>query len=362
MNETSIVNADVSVTHDQAVLLIINNPDIRFMVRGEPGVGKTALALEIEQRLGILLAMIDVPQMDIGDAAMPVIDHDARVTRYYPNARFRLTEGKPVLIVLDEYTKGGEAIQNMLHPMLEINNPRLGDVSLPNGSIVYMTGNLDTDGVGDGLQQHTRQRIAEIHLSKPTAQQWISGWATRNDVDPLLMAWVDRYPQCLASYVDGMVNEFNFNPANPDDNVVSPRTLALASKVIKQREIYKGKNGSQGLLLAALTGIAGAAFAHSFVSFLKYQDALPSLRSIEEDPMTAIIPPDAGGRAVLTFGLLARANAENFDNILKYFTRMDEEFQVIFSVCLAKEKDKQQFMFRNKGFMQWMVANQDLLG
>jgi len=359
MTTNSIVNANATVTNDEAVLIIKNNPDVKWMIRGEPGCGKTALALALQEQTGYLLSMVDVPNLDIGDTAMPVIDHDARVTRYYPNSRFRLTEGKPVIICLDEFTKGADAVKNMLHPMLEINNPRLGDLPLPLGSIVFMTGNEDTDGVGDGLEQHTRQRIGEIHLAKPNAKQWLV-WASQNKVEPLLMAWVNRYPQCLASYLDGMINEFNFNPANPDDNVVSPRTLALCSKVIKQRDIYKGKG--HRLLLAALTGIAGAPFAHSFVSFLKYQDSLPSIKSIEESPMTAIIPPDAGGRAVLTFGLLARANADNFDNLLKYLGRMDEEFQVIFSVCLAKEKNKQEFMFHNRSFAKWMVENQDLLG
>ena len=42
---------------------------------------------------------IDVPNMDLGDIAMPVVDHDTRVTRYYPNARFRLHEGKPVIVM-----------------------------------------------------------------------------------------------------------------------------------------------------------------------------------------------------------------------------------------------------------------------
>ncbi len=87
MTTTSIVNANVSVTHDQAVLLIKNNPDVRFMVRGEPGVGKTALSLALEEQTGYLLSMVDVPNLDIGDAAMPVIDHDSQVTRYYPNSR-----------------------------------------------------------------------------------------------------------------------------------------------------------------------------------------------------------------------------------------------------------------------------------
>ena len=57
-------------------------------------------------------------------------------------------------------------MKNMLHPLLEVFNPRLGDIPVPEGSIIYLTGNLDTDGVGDGLAQHTRQRVAELIVSK----------------------------------------------------------------------------------------------------------------------------------------------------------------------------------------------------
>ena len=120
-----------AVTLKQAGNLIKTNPETRFLLRGEPGIGKSSLLKDIAEGLGYEYAYIDVPNMDLGDIAMPVIDHETKTTRYYPNARFKVHEGKPVVIMLDEFTKGADPVKNMLHPMLEKANPRLGDLSLP---------------------------------------------------------------------------------------------------------------------------------------------------------------------------------------------------------------------------------------
>jgi MoxR-like ATPase len=118
------------ITLKQAATLIATNPETRFLLQGEPGIGKSSLLKAIADQLGYEYAYIDVPNMDLGDIAMPVIDHDTKTTRYYPNARFKVHEGKPVVIMLDEFSKGADPVKNMLHPMLEKANPRLGDVSL----------------------------------------------------------------------------------------------------------------------------------------------------------------------------------------------------------------------------------------
>ena len=166
-----IVNELRTVTLTQAVQLTLLNPDVIYMWRGEPGVGKSSAAQELARQTGYPLAMIDVPNLDLGDVAMPVIDHESKVTRYYPNARFALERGEPVVLCLDEFTKGAEPVKNMLHPMLEVFKPRLGDIELHPQTIRYMTGNLDTDGVGDGLAQHTRQRVVELIIRKPDGAQ-----------------------------------------------------------------------------------------------------------------------------------------------------------------------------------------------
>ena len=104
------------VTLAQAAKLIVTNPKLRFMLRGEPGIGKSSLLKEIGRQTGYDIAYIDVPNMDLGDIAMPVIDHETRTTKYYPNARFKMHEGKldsgdRVLLVEDVATTGGQVLE-----------------------------------------------------------------------------------------------------------------------------------------------------------------------------------------------------------------------------------------------------------
>tara|TARA_R110000822_G_scaffold148797_1_gene287794 strand:+ start:377 stop:1447 length:1071 start_codon:yes stop_codon:yes gene_type:complete len=352
-----VFNQIPTVSLEEAADLIAANPTVYYMLRGEPGIGKSSLALTLMQRTGYPLSMMDVPNLDLGDVAMPVIDHENKVTRYYPNARFKLHEGNPTIVMLDEFTKGADAVKNMLHPMLEVFRPRLGDLSVPEGTLVTLTGNLDSDGVGDGLAQHTRQRIVELIIRKPDATEWLR-WAANNNIAAVLMAWVDRYRYCLASYLDGVTNEFNFNPAEPQSNVVSPRTLEQASRQILTRE-----HVSKNALRAALTGTVGASAAVSILSFIEFQDKLPSLKDILDKPATAEIPDDEGARAVLTFNLLEHVQKDTLTNIMEYLRRdeMDEEWQVIFGVCLARHDTKKQIAFGNAAFAKWARDNEDLL-
>lgn len=354
MND-SVLNETEMVSLEDAIHLIVANPDVRYFLRGEPGIGKTSIALAIQQMTGYPLSLVDVPNLDLGDVAMPIIDHDAKVTRYYPNARFGIHNKCPIILVFDEFTKGSEPVMNMLHPALETFKPRLGDEGITDGSIIYLTGNLDTDGVGDSLAAHTRQRIGELIVRKPTAEEWLA-WAANNGIAAVLMAWVSRYRYCLASYLDGIVNEFNFNPAEPQNNVVSPRTLELASRVILQRAHF-----SDDALRASLIGILGMPAATSIMSFLKFQEHLPSLKDILESPRTAIVPDQLGARAILTFNLLEYVEKDTLTNIMEYLRRMDEEWQVVFGVTLAKHNTKKQIAFKNRAFTLWAADNEDLL-
>ncbi len=60
MNNVAM-NEVKTVSLQQAIALIVNNPKVRFMLRGEPGVGKTSIAEEIARITGLALSMLDVP-------------------------------------------------------------------------------------------------------------------------------------------------------------------------------------------------------------------------------------------------------------------------------------------------------------
>ena len=202
MTDKKEVQLHQKLNHNQVVDLIIGNPKLRFYVVGEPGIGKSALLTEIARRTGLEKSYIDVPNLDLGDVAMPVVDHEHKVTRYYPNARFGLHTGVPRAIMLDEWTKGMAPVKNMTHPMFETENPRLGDVSVPEGTYIFLTGNLESDGVGDSMLAHSKQRVTFVELMKPDADFWVNEFAVPNNLSRIVIAWVTKTPQCLASYLD----------------------------------------------------------------------------------------------------------------------------------------------------------------
>lgn len=358
MTAQSITTERYTVTLAQAATLILACPGNRYFLRGEPGIGKSSIIKELQAKTGYRAAYIDCPNMDLGDIAMPVIDHESRTTKYYPNGRFQLQHGEPVIIMLDEFTKAADPVKNMLHPLLEVHNPRLGDVSLPAGSIVFLTGNLDSDGVGDSLLAHSKMRVTEVEVSKPDSEQWLR-WASGSGIDAAVMAWVYRNPHALASYRDGDQegNPYIFHPNKIQGAVFAPRTGELASNIVRARGSFDAH-----ALQAALVGTIGAAAAGSLAAFIAHQDSLPPYEHIIKHPDTTKVPEEPGALSVLVFGAIERIkHRDEITALLKYFGRADVEWQTIFNVMLARNKAKQGMAFSCKAFADWVAKNQDLL-
>jgi len=353
----SEVNFGKTVTLKQAVNLICTNPEIRFMLRGEPGIGKSSMLEAIAERLGYDYAYIDVPNMDLGDVAMPVIDHETRTTKYYPNARFKVHTGKPVVMMFDEFSKGADPVKNMLHPCLEKANPRLGDISLNNSNVVFLTGNLATDGVGDVLKAHTRNRIVEITVAKPSAEEWIE-WAINKGLEAEVIAWVNQYPHALASYIDPAQagNPYIYNPRKTQSAFVSPRSLETASNIVRSR-----KDNDTDAVIAALAGAVGESAARDLQAYIEFSDQLPTWEATITHPKTTKIPTSPGANAIVVFGAIARIDKTNINPFMEYLGRMEPEWQAVFAINIAKNPTKQNIAFASGAFKDWLAKNQDLL-
>ena len=345
------------ITLKQAATLIATNPETRFLLQGEPGIGKSSLLKAIAEQLGYEYAYIDVPNMDLGDIAMPVIDHDTKTTRYYPNARFKVHEGKPVVIMLDEFSKGADPVKNMLHPMLEKANPRLGDVSLHDKNVVFLTGNLTTDGVGDSLKAHSRNRIVPVTISKPTAEEWIE-WGINKGIEAEVLAWVNQYPHALASYTDAAQgdNPYIYNPRKTTGAFVTPRSLETASNIVRTRKLNDADT-----VIAALTGAIGEAAARDMQAYIEFADQLPTWEATIRDPKNTKLPTSPGACAIVVFGAISRVTKDSIAPFMEYLNRFDAEWQAVFAINIAKTPSKQSIAFSAKAFADWVAKNQDLL-
>jgi len=351
-NQTFVSLAD-------AARLIVANPRTRFLLVGEPGIGKSSIMAAFERYFGdtYACAYFDCAQKDLGDIAMPVVNRDLRVTEYFPNAVLQLQSGKPVIIMLDEFTKAPQPVQNMLHPLLEARNPRLGDIPLPEGSIVFLTGNMASDGVGDNIKAHTLNRVTTVTVRKPSAEEWLE-WAVNHDVDPVIMAWVNQFPHAMSSYLEGEQdgNPYIFNPKKMQGSFVSPRSLKLVSDVVKEREHL-----TANAALAAMIGTIGEAGARDMHAYVDYQDQLPTWDEITKDPKKAKLPDSAGACAVMVFGAIAKVDRSTMTSFMEYVERMEPEWQAVFAINIAKNPTKAQIAFTSTKFRDWSVANVDIL-
>lgn len=356
-SNTQIVSMDDQITLKQAEESILANRSIKHYLKGSPGIGKTSIAQALEKATGYRAFIIPCADIELGDIAMPVIDHENKLTRFYPSERFGLHLGKPIILILDEFTKASQSVQNMLHPALEQFRPRVAGAQLPEGSIVVLTGNLVSDGVGDNIKAHTRSRVVPIHVRNPTAEQWVA-WMVQNGGHPTMLAWAMKYTHAFASYLDEgqESNELIFNPKAPTKGYFCPRAGKTASDILWNKDKVDYET-----LSACIEGAVGAPSKESILQFDRFHTQMPPWADIINNPMGTPLPTDPGALAVLTFSSIEKLqHHDELDSLLKYLERTGE-WDAIFSISLARHKTKSLIAFKNTAFAKWVAENEDLL-
>jgi hypothetical protein len=323
-----------------------------LLLQGPPGIGKSSILHVLEKSMpDYQMCYIDVANLDLGDLGMPVIDRDAMVTHYAPNARFGISKNqhKPVVIMLDELGKAARPVLNMLLPV--ILEHRIGDVKLPTGSIVFATTNLDTDGVGDNIPAHAYNRMTVVRLANPSVEEWLV-WADANDIAPEVKAFVKQYPQVFDCYVDLSANEKNphiFNPLLGNTKAFcSHRSIAQSSNIIKQRNLL-GADAT----LTALIGTIGEAGARDMDAMLNVSDQLPTFEAVVNNPTGAKLPEGAGAMFIMAFMLAGRVSASTMDAVMQYVNRIGEvsfEGHSLFITTVSGNASKVAFAVMNREF------------
>lgn len=326
-----------------------------IILRGQPGIGKSWILKDLARALpDYIPAYIDCADLSLGDIAMPIIDREQRVTRFAPNERFKIYAGqtRPVILMLDEVTKPAtDEILNMLLPlMLE---RRLGDVALPPGSIVFGTGNLDTDGVNDRFPSHAYNRVTMLDVRNPSAEEWIA-WGIENGIAAEVLAFAREYEQIFQRYDDPAAkdNPYIFNPLRGNiRSFCSPRSLQKASHIIAQRDVL----GTA--VRPLLCGTVGESAAAQLEAFVLMADSMPRVVAIEADPKATKLPETVGAYFLCAMMLATRANADNLDAFVTYVQRWDSfEALTLFAKTVAASPTKLAFAAKNRAFVTGLAG------
>ena len=292
---------------------------------------------------------------DVGGVPFTEIANGIKVTRFAPNAMMQIQSKRPVLLMLDEIGKAMRPVQNSCLRLLH--ERKIGEYSLPQGSIVFATTNLAAEGLGDSVQAHALNRCSFVTVRKPTADQWIP-WAMGNGIHAVIISWVKRFPTCLSSYMDGVEgNPHIFYPSKPAKAFVTPRSLENASHIMWQRENL-GHNATK----AALAGCIGEAGAQDLVTFAETNDRLPSWHAITSAPKTTAVPlpKDFAANFILVFSAITVLDVNTFTAWMTYCRRLPKEYQGVFALNVCSSP-KRRLAMENPEFVNWATKNQWLL-
>lgn len=341
------------VNFTEAVDLILNSGHNSVHLTGEPGVGKTAIQDVLVERTGFRKVYIDGPNTDVGQSGMPIPNHATRTLDFYPTDYYGLHLNEPAIIMIDEWTKTDDYVRNTLHPMLH--ERRQGTFKLHPESIVFTTGNMDSDGVGDSAKAHTRNRQTWVTYAKPTAEEWLL-WAGNNGVAPEIQAWVREYPHCMASYMDGgqKENPYIFNPSDASQIAfVSPRSLFKASHWVSVRDKI-----TENTLIAALDGTIGFSASRDLQAYISLSDQLPTREAIETNPDSVTLPTSPAAQCILMFKGVSACTRETFGTWMRFVKRMPKEAQALFINSLLEVKAKKTWAIAHPAFVTWARENQ----
>jgi hypothetical protein len=330
---------------------------VTIMLQGGMGIGKSSLLWDLAKQFKDThdTVYIDMTTKDLADlSGVPYVEerNGVKITHFAPNSELKLHNKKPVILMLDEYGKAMRPVQNTaLRLMLE---RKMGELSLPEGSIVFGTTNKTGEGLGDMIQPHARNRLSFVTVRSPNAEEWCE-WAMNNDVEPEVIAWVNQNPQCLASFDEGGQedNTYIYHPNKPVTAFVTPRSLTKASHIIKHRATL-GTNAT----IAGVAGCVGESASRDMMAYATLADKLPTWESITKSPGNAKLPTagDAAASFITIYSALARVEKATFDAWMTYCQRMDKEFQAVFCVNIAKTP-RRTVALANRSFVQWATEN-----
>lgn len=353
--------------------------ELTVVVQSEPGCGKTSLLSMIAMdngdkwrspRDGTSIAgdkydyiYVDCPVKDMSDIGMTIPNHATKQLEYYVSSLFDIHNGKPKVIMLDEFMKSPKLLQVIFtRLMLE---RMVGDVPLPEDvvnkrkSIVIATSNNASDGVGDSMLAHAGNRVCLVRMAKPNPNEWLE-WATEYGISRVIRAWVAMFPRSLASYTEGEAqkdNPYIFHPNKGALSFVSPRSLAKCDVIVRNRDAI-GEYATQ----VALAGTIGHSAAGDMAAFLALEKSLTDVADIVKAPSTIAMPKDISAQLMIMFQAVdVLETQDQLSKFMEFVERIpSNEIQGVFFTMMMRTAKSVKLARNNLKIAEWAKNNHEL--
>lgn len=311
--------------------------DIPTYTSGPPGVGKSDLWQQLAKELGIGLIDVRLGSMAPEDFGVPAPDLEKQVAvwlkaDFWPDVK---RDGPKGILLFDEMSDTSKAMQSCAYKI--VLDRHIHNMALPKGWYPCAAGNRREDrAAAQSLSTALANRFAHITI-EPDPDAWIE-WANKNDINPLLPAFIRTRPALLHSMEGADLRAFP-----------TPRSWARVSKIC---------DADESIRYRLIAGLVGEGAAAEFNGFLKAVD-LPDLDDIVKAPKECRIPKDPASKYALSSMLARYAKRDNFAAINAYCKRQD--FGRDFWICCVLDATKRDAsLTETRAFIDFANANQDL--
>lgn len=293
---------------------------VSVLLTGHPGCGKSAMAAELAQRMGLPMVDIRLSQMDpieFCGAQMP--NRETGRMEWFEPFWFPKV---PSFIFLDEINAAISKTHQSVAYQLVLDK-KIGPHKLPEGCVVMAAGNLPEDGaLVVELSSALNNRFVHFTL-RPDVDSWLK-WAEENGISTDMRAYIAF--RRIAGLYDN-TGEAAFP---------TPRSIVAADRIngIKNE-------GTKRRLFAGCIGVTHTAEFFKFLKIYKNIDIkgiiedgkMPELKGAEESFLCALVYSVADYIKNLT----PKTIEKNAENIIAFSNHIQErpEFEIVFLKSLS---------------------------
>ena len=322
-----------------ATKILQKSPKAVPFFRGKPGMGKSDACIQIGHNLGIdddRILVVHVNNHDVVDfTGVPSVTDGQTI--FNPTEMFyKFREGTGAgLIVLEELPQSSTHHQTWAAGfLLERTTPTF---KLDKDVRFLVTGNRVEDRAGaKQLLTHLSNRMYEFEM-ETSLDDWCE-WAMQNEIPSKGIAFMRLRPQLL--------NDFDANRSvNPTQRAWSQLFLEVPQDL------------STTEYMMACTAKVGEGAGAEWCAARDMMDKMPSIDSIRLSPDKVEIPTEPAIMFAVATALSMTTEPEAFERDMKYITRMNKEFQMVYVTDALRLHPKLQ---QTKQFVDWAVANKDI--
>lgn len=312
--------------------------DVVPFILGAPGGGKSALAREIVQALGI--EPINVVEFNaslrdpVDVLGLPITDGDH--SRWLPPEEFyKLRQGQGrCALILEELSDASTPMQNALCRV--IYDRHAGQLPLSDQLFILATGNRTEDKSGaNRITTKLANRTRRFEFVEDI-DDW-SEWALDQPIPTELIQFLRFRPGLLSAFD---ANRF----CNP-----TPRAWERVGLIPPSMPEH--------LLLDTIAGDVGEGAAAEYIGFKQLFSKLPNIDELLMNPETSNVPSEPSIRFAIAGALAKRSTVDNFDRVIQYASRMPREFLIM---CVNDAIKRDRLLKTTRAFVEFAVKNAEV--